>query len=82
MHSASIGGVANIQVRGVPESVHRRLKVRAAETGRSLNELLLAELAAIAQLPTIPELTERIEERERYAGPPSASVIRAGRAAR
>ena len=34
--------VANIQIRGVPEQVHRQLKSQAALSRASLNELLLA----------------------------------------
>lgn len=33
-----------IQIRNVPESLHRKLKVRAAEAGMSLSDFLLADL--------------------------------------
>jgi plasmid stability protein len=68
--------MANVQVRGVPEEVHRRLKSQAALAGQSLNEFLLARMSDIARVPTVPELAERIRERQAYDGPSSASVIR------
>jgi plasmid stability protein len=71
--------MANVQVRDVPDDVHRRLKAQAALTGQSLNEFLLARLSDIAQLPTVPELAARIQRREAYVGPSSAAVIRAER---
>jgi antitoxin FitA len=69
-------GMANVQVRGVPDDVHRRLKAQAALAGQSLNEFLLARMSDIARVPTIPELAARIRERPRYEGPPSAASIR------
>jgi antitoxin FitA len=68
--------MANVQVRGVPEEVHRRLKSQAALAGQSLNEFLLARMSDIARVPTVPELAERIRERTAYDGPSSAAVIR------
>ena len=71
--------MVNVQVRGVPHDVHRRLKAQAALEGQSLNDFLLARMIEIASVPTISELTTRIREREPYEGPPSAEVIRAER---
>jgi antitoxin FitA len=36
--------MANVQIRGVPDDVHRRLKSQAALAGQSLNEYLLAQV--------------------------------------
>lgn len=69
----------NVQVRGVPDDVHRRLKSQAALSGQSLNDFLLARMGEIARLPTVPELAARIREREPYTGPSSARVVRAER---
>jgi len=44
-----------IQIRNVPEELHRKLKVRAAELGRSLSDYLLTEIQDIAALPTPEE---------------------------
>jgi plasmid stability protein len=54
----------NIQIRNVPEDIHRALKVRAAQLGMSLSDYLLAEVEIIARQPTIPELMERLATRE------------------
>lgn len=71
--------MANVQVRGVPDEVHRRLKSQAALAGQSLNEFLLARMSEIARVPTVPELAARIREREPYRGPSSGAAIRAER---
>ena len=52
-----------IQVRHVPETVHRTLKARAALSGRSLSDYLLGELRRIAEKPTREELLARIAGR-------------------
>jgi len=72
----SSGAMPNVQVRGVPDDVHRRLKSQAALAGQSLNAFLLARMSDIARVPTVPELAQRIAERAPYAGPSSADVIR------
>lgn len=53
-----------IQVRNVPDAVHRTLKARAAMAGMSLSDFLLSELRQIAERPTIGELRERLHRRE------------------
>lgn len=52
-----------IQIRNVPEPVHRALKARAAQAGTTLSDYLLAEVQQLAELPTVEELTERIRRR-------------------
>lgn len=52
-----------LQIRNVPEDVHRRLKVRAAQSGRSMSELVLEELQRSLDRPTRAELMERIASR-------------------
>jgi len=47
---------AMIQVRNVPEGLHRRLKSRAALAGMSLSDYLLSGIHQMAELPTIEEL--------------------------
>ena len=71
--------MANVQIRDVPDDVHRRLKSQAALAGQSLNEFLLARMSDIARSPTVPELAQRISERAPYTGPSSAEVVREGR---
>jgi plasmid stability protein len=79
MYLASGATMPNVQIRAVPEDVHRRLRSQAALAGQSLNEFLLARLTEIAALPTVPELAERIRTRTSYIGPPSAALIREAR---
>jgi antitoxin FitA len=52
-----------IQIRNVPDSLHRRLKSRAALAGKSLSEYLLAEIRETADRPTIAELRARLAQR-------------------
>ncbi len=69
-----------VQIRNVPDEVHRRLKARAAMEGRSLSELALAELTRSLERPTRRELIERVQARERAAVSQSpADVLRAER---
>ena len=71
--------MANVQVRGVPDDVHRRLRSQAALAGQSLNEFLLARMTELARVPSVTELAERIRERAPYTGPSSAATIREDR---
>jgi antitoxin FitA len=50
-----------IQIRNVPDALHRELKVRAAVTGMTLSDYLLAELQALAVRPTMREWLARSE---------------------
>lgn len=52
-----------VQVRDVPEQVHRTLKARAARSGISFSDYLRAELALIAARPTPEEVRARLRER-------------------
>lgn len=52
-----------VQVRDVPEEVHRTLKARAAASGLSLSEYLRTLLARTAARPSVAELTARIKAR-------------------
>lgn len=71
--------MANIQVRDVPEDVHRRLKSQAALAGQSLNAFLLARMSDIARTPTLGELADRIRARPPYTGRSATAVIREDR---
>ena len=53
-----------IQLRNVPDSLHRSLKARAALAGMSLSDYLLAEIREIAERPTLAELRERLHKRK------------------
>jgi plasmid stability protein len=72
--------MGHIQIRNVPEDVHRTLKARAAQKGVSLSDYLLAQVTELAQLPTLEEMTERVRSRSRVRLPkPAAELIREAR---
>lgn len=54
---------AMIQIRNVPDALHRRLKSRAALAGMSLSDYLLSEIRQVAQRPTLDELRARLARR-------------------
>jgi len=69
-----------IQLRHVPDSLHQKLKARAALEGLSLSDYLLREIARSAQRPTLAELRERLARRSSVRPRVSpAQVIRAER---
>jgi len=63
-----------IQVRNVPDSLHRTLKAQAALAGMSLSDFLLVEIRQVAERPTIAELRERLHRRSRVGSPMSAAA--------
>ena len=66
-----------IQIRNVPDALHRKLKVRAAGGGQTLSDYLLVELERLAARPTRDEMLERIHGRRRVTlKTPAARVIR------
>lgn len=48
-----------IQIRNVPDELHRELKARAARAGMTLSDYLLGELRALATRPTMREWLEQ-----------------------
>jgi plasmid stability protein len=72
-----------IQVRNVPEAIHRRLKVRAAEEGLSVSEYLTQEIRRLLERPSRRELLERLATITREPLSPSpADILRQERDAR
>ena len=66
-----------VQIRNVPEALHRKLKVRAADAGQTLSDYLLSELERLAARPTREEMLSRIHSRKRVTlKTPAAAVIR------
>src|SRR5208282_2778317 len=49
-----------IQIRHVPDPLHRKLKARAAHEGKSLSDYLLREIQRVAERPTLEEVKERL----------------------
>ncbi len=69
-----------IQIRNVPDGLHRRLKARAALCGRSLSDYLLDEIRQAAERPTLDELRARLQSRSVVApAEPPARAVRAER---
>lgn len=64
-----------IQVRNVPDALHRKLKARAAVAGQSLSDFLLAELGRVAGRPTREEMLARLHARSRVRLKTSAAAI-------
>jgi antitoxin FitA len=71
---------AMIQIRNVPDALHRELKSRAALAGMSLSDYLLAEIRQLAERPTLEEMRARL--RSRQATNPSVTPADAIRAER
>jgi plasmid stability protein len=69
-----------IQIRNVPDALHRHLKARAALEGKSLSDYLLKEIRDAAERPTIEELRARLARRSPVA--PSIGPALAARAER
>lgn len=53
-----------IQLRNVPDALHRTLKVRAATAGMSLSDYLVIELRELAEKPTLEEFRQRLQTRK------------------
>ncbi len=60
-----------IQVRNVPDELHRRLKARAALEGMTLSDYLLAEIRRAAERPPLSELRARLRARQPVSPVPS-----------
>lgn len=52
-----------VQIRNVPDALHRQLKARAALAGMSLSDYLLNEIRDVAERPTLEELRVRLAHR-------------------
>jgi hypothetical protein len=66
-----------IQIRHVPDALHRKLKARAAMQGTSLSEYLMKEIELIAEQPTLQETLAEIAKLPPVNwGEPVAKTIR------
>ncbi len=64
-----------IQIRNVPEQLHRTLKARSALAGKSLSDLILEELVAVAALPSAQELQDRLHKAEPFKMKQSSAAL-------
>ena len=72
-----------IQIRNVPDELHREAKARAARAGMTLSAYLLREIRRTLEAPDLEELLARIASRERInPSETPAEIIRAEREAR
>jgi len=69
-----------VQVKGVPESVHRSLKARAALRGQTLSDYLRGEMERLAARPSAEELLAMLDRDAPGAlGDSAAPEVRRGR---
>jgi hypothetical protein len=71
-----------IQIRNVPDDLHRSLKERAAREGTTMSDLILTELPRLARKPSGEQLLERVRRRSAVPGAPAAELIAAERSER
>ena len=73
-----------IQLRHVPDALHKRLKARAAQTGLSLSDFLIREVRKVAERPSPEELLARLAAKPPAGTLPEspAAAVRAERDAR
>lgn len=69
-----------LQIRDVPEHVHRALRTRAAAAGISLSSYALDELTRVAERPPVADVLARAALRSGGAG--SREIVAAVRAGR
>lgn len=69
-----------VQVKGVPEDVHRALKARAALRGQTLSDYLRGEMERLAARPSPEELAAQLDRDAPAAlGPSAAAEVRRAR---
>ena len=72
-----------IQIRNVPDALHRKLKSRAALAGMSLSDYLLQQIRVVAAQPTMEEMRARLARRSAVTlSEDTADAVRAERDSR
>lgn len=72
-----------IQLRHVPDALHRKLKARASQEGLSLSEYLIREAERLVERPTMAEMRVRLANRRRVTPSiPPAQAVRTERDSR
>jgi antitoxin FitA len=74
----------HVQIRDVPDEVHQALVRRAEQAGQSLQQYLAAQLTLLAETPTLDEVLDRIEKRQKgsLTGRDALAALAAERARR
>lgn len=76
----NVDRMSMVQIRNVPEDLHRELKARAAHAGMTLSDYLLQEMRDLAVRPTMREWAEEVRKLEPVeVGISPAEAIRAER---
>ena len=70
----------SVQIRNVPDDVHRELRARAAAAGMSLSDYLLDEITRVAARPSVADVLARAAAR--HGGVSTAEIVRVIREAR
>lgn len=66
-----------IQIRNVPDELHKRVKARAALAGMSMSEFIMRELRKSLERPTRAEILERLKSLpELELSPSAADMVR------
>jgi plasmid stability protein len=72
-----------IQIRNVPDDIHRTLKARAAEAGMSLSDYILRDISKLAERPTLDEWFKNLRKmkpiKTRESSAEAIRAIRDGR---
>jgi len=72
-----------IQIRNVPDALHRAAKARAALEGTTLSDFAMSALLDAVSRPTVAEITARVRLLDPVEGaPPAAELVRAERDSR
>ena len=64
-----------VQIRHVPDALHRTLKTLATDSGQTLSDYLFAELERLAPRPTRAEMLGRLHSRKRVTLKTTAAVV-------
>lgn len=64
-----------VQIRHMPDEMHRTLKARASKEGKSLSDYILEELRRTAERPTLAEMLERLKSRSAENPSPSPTEL-------
>jgi plasmid stability protein len=64
-----------IQIRNVPDKIHRQVKARASLAGMSMSEFILQELQRVVERPSRDELLDRLSKLPGLEVEPSPSEL-------
>lgn len=72
--------VATLQIKQIPDELHRELRARAASSRKTLRDYVLSLLEREVSLPTVEDWLGEVRQNDTVAdGPPSAELVKAAR---